>query len=72
VEHARDAAVQARQAHPIKREAPGRLISHWLQPDGRAERLGAMVRLSTHAEAKGLTDDILNEECAAHNRERRG
>ena len=68
-----DAAAQALQADPIKREALGRLISHWLQPDGQAERLlDAMDRLSTHAEAKGLTEDILNEELAAYNRERRG
>jgi hypothetical protein len=68
-----DAAAQALQADPIKREGLGWLISHWLQPDGQAEiLLDAMDRLSAHAEAKGLTEAILDEERATYNRERRG
>ena len=56
----------------IKRQALGRLISHWLQPEGQADRLlDAMDRLSTHAKDRGLTEDILNEELTAYNQERR-
>jgi hypothetical protein len=68
-----DSAARALQADPIKRQALGRLISHWLQPEGQADRLlDAMDRLSTNAEARGLTEDIVNEELAEYNRERRG
>jgi hypothetical protein len=68
-----DEAAHALEADPIKRQALGRLISHWLRPEGQADRLlDAMDRLSTHAEAAGLTEDILNEELAAYDQERRG
>jgi hypothetical protein len=67
-----DAAARALQADPIKRQALGRLISHWLQPEGQADiLLDAMDRLSIHSETGGLTEIILNEELAAYSRERR-
>jgi hypothetical protein len=68
-----DAAAEVLQADPLKRQALGRLISHWLQSGSPvANLLEAMDRLSAHAEAAGLTEDILNEELAAYNQERRG
>lgn len=65
-------AADALRADPVKRAAIGRLVSDWLRPEGRAARLvAAMDRLGDDARAKGLTDEILNEELAAYNQERR-
>lgn len=67
-----EAAAQALRHDPLKRQALGRLISHWLQSDGGGDRLlAAMNRLADEAQAKGLTEDILAAELAAYNAERR-
>lgn len=63
----------ARQLHddPLKRAALGRLISQWFDPEDQVDRLlGAIDRLSAHAEATGLTEALLSAELAAHKRER--
>jgi hypothetical protein len=56
------------------REAVGRLVSRLLQRQ-RQENVdklfAAMERLSAEAAANGLTDEILEEELAAYNAERR-
>ena len=58
---------------PRKREAVGRVVSRLLRPDqGKALVLDAIERLSADARGKGLTDQILEEELAAYNAERRG
>ena len=65
-------AARALQSDPVKREVLGRLLSDWLRPEGQAERLlHAMDRAAAQAEAKGLTEELLNAELAAYNAERR-
>jgi len=65
-----DVAARALQADPARRQALGRLISHWLQSGSQvAALLEAMDRLSAHAAAAGLTESILNDELAAYKRE---
>jgi hypothetical protein len=57
---------------PLKRQALGRVISRWFQPQNSKERLlDAMDRLAADAKARGLTEDIVNEELAAYNAEQR-
>ena len=70
--------VEVRAASELRdartREAIGRLVSRLLQRQRRenVEKLfAAMERLEADAEAKGLTDEILEEELAAYNAERR-
>jgi hypothetical protein len=70
--------VDARAATELRddrtRDAIGRLVSRVLQRQRQenVERLFAAIeRLGADAEAKGLTDDILAEELAAYNAERR-
>jgi hypothetical protein len=66
------AAAELRDART--RDAVGRLVSRVLerQPRHNVDRLFAAIeRLSADAEAKGLTDEILQEELAAHKAERR-
>ena len=70
--------VEARAASELRdartREAIGRLVSRLLdrQRQGNIEQLFAdMERLGADAEANGLTDEILEEELAAYNAERR-
>ncbi len=56
------------------RDAIGRLVSRVLQRQRRehVEKLFAAIeRLGADAEAKGLTDEVLEEELAAYNAERR-
>ena len=66
-----DAAALELQRDPLKRKALGELISDWLRAEGRAERLlAAMNRLAADAQAKGLTEDLLAAELAAHKAER--
>jgi len=67
-----DAEAAAALQDPLKRQALGRLISRWFQPENAKDRLlDAMDRLAVDAEAKGLTEEILNEELAAYNAEHR-
>jgi hypothetical protein len=59
---------------PRTRDAIGRLVSRVLQRQRREhidKLFSAIDQLSTDAEAKGLTDKILEEELAAYNAERR-
>jgi hypothetical protein len=71
--------VEARAADALrdarKREAVGRLISRVLQREREQNvdlLFAAIERLSADAEVKGLTDEILEQELAAYNAERRG
>jgi len=55
-----------------KREAIGRVISRILKPSkDENPLLAAMERLSADAERRGLTQQILDDELAAYNAERR-
>jgi hypothetical protein len=70
--------VEVRAASELRdartREAIGRLVSRLLQRQRQEnlERLfTALERLGADGEAKGLTDEILEEELAAYNAERR-
>lgn len=57
---------------PLKREALGRIVSRWLQnADDAGTLFGAIERLKADAQAKGLTDEIVDAELAAHKAERR-
>lgn len=65
--------VAAALADERKRRAIGRLVSRLLRPAGGFDPLvDAMERMSADARARGLTDEILAEELAAYNAERRG
>jgi hypothetical protein len=65
-----EAAAVLRDAR--KRQAVGRVVSRLLRPDqGKALVLDVMERLSADARAKGLTDQMLEEELTAYNAERR-
>jgi hypothetical protein len=66
------AATELRDART--REAIGRLVSRVLQRQRqeKLERLfSALERLGADADARGLTDEILEKELAAYNAERR-
>lgn len=57
---------------PLKREALGRLVSRWLQDAGDPEALFAAIeRLKADAQARGLTDQIVDDELQAYNAEQR-
>jgi hypothetical protein len=65
-----DAAAVLRD--PMKRAALGRLVSHWVHDARDPEALfTAIERLKADAHARGLTDQIVDEELAAYNAERR-
>ncbi|HEY3845797.1 MAG TPA: hypothetical protein VGL95_01640 [Acetobacteraceae bacterium] len=54
-----------------KRQAIGRIVSRLLQPQpGDDPLLEAMRRLNADATAKGLTQELLGAELAAHKAER--
>jgi hypothetical protein len=54
-----------------KREAVGRIVSRILRPHPDHDLLvEAMGRLGADAHAKGLTDEAINAELAAHKAER--
>ena len=54
-----------------KREAVGRIVSLMLRREaGQDLLLDAMERLAANAKARGLTDEILEAELAAHKAER--
>ena len=54
------------------REAVGRVVSRMLRPSDAADPLlAAMDWLGAEAARRGLTQDILDEELAAYNSERR-
>lgn len=54
------------------REMVGRLVSRMLRADGAGRLMDAIARLKADAHARGLTDEIVDEELAAYNAERRG
>jgi hypothetical protein len=67
-----EAEVAAALQDPLKRQALGRVISRWFQPQNAKDRLlDAMERLAADAAGRGLTEDILNDELAAYNAEHR-
>lgn len=49
----------------------GRLVSRMLQPASRERLVEVMDAISAEAGRRGLTDEILEAELAAHNAERR-
>ena len=66
-----DTTVAGALADPGKREAIGRLLSQILQPQpGHDPLLAAAQRLSAAAKDRGLTEEALEAELAAHKRER--
>jgi len=65
-------AVAAALDSPQKREAVGRAVSRMVRRGGEAHPLiAAMERLSAEAARRGLTDDIVDQELAAHKAEQR-
>ena len=66
-----EAEAAAALADSRKRQAIGRIVSRLLQPQpGDDPLLEGMQRLSADSAAKGLTQDILDAELAAHKVER--
>jgi hypothetical protein len=64
--------IAAALADPAMRARLERLVRRTLRPAGGVERLfEAMDALSDEARRRGLTDEILEEELAAYNAERR-
>ncbi len=64
--------IAAALTDPATRARLERLVRRTLRPAGGVERLfAAMDALSTEARRRGLTDEILEAELAAHNAERR-
>lgn len=57
---------------PALRAMAGRLISRMVQPADVQGLFDTMDALSAEAARRGLTDEILEEELAAYNAERRG
>src|SRR5215210_6207447 len=56
---------------PDTRARIGRLVSRVLQPAPVERLIAAMDALAAEAERRGLTEEILEEELAAYNAERR-
>ena len=56
---------------PATRARIGRLVSRALRPTSVEHLIAAMDALAAEAERRGLTDEILEEELAAYNAERR-
>jgi hypothetical protein len=55
-----------------QREAVGRMLSRMLDPDSGVDHLMAAIeRLKADAQARGLTDELVDEELDAYNAERR-
>lgn len=64
--------IAAALADPAARARLERLVRRSFRPAGGIERLfAAMDALSDEARRRGLTDEILEEELAAYNAERR-
>lgn len=64
--------VAAKLRDPQQREAVGRMLSRMLEPEAGIERLiAAIERLKADAQARGLTDALVDEELDAYNAERR-
>jgi hypothetical protein len=56
---------------PATRARIGRLVSRALRPTSVERLFDVMDAISDEAHRRGLTDEILGEELAAHNAERR-
>jgi hypothetical protein len=66
-----EAEVAAALTDARKREAVGRIVSRMLRREGGQDLLlEAIDRLGASARAKGLTDEMLEAELAAHKAER--
>lgn len=66
-----DAAVASALQNSAKRALAGRLVSRMLQP-ASIERLFEVIdALKAEAHQRGLTDNIVDQELAAYNAERR-
>ncbi|MEO9189016.1 MAG: hypothetical protein ABI224_03285 [Acetobacteraceae bacterium] len=64
--------IAAALSDPEKREAAGRLLSRVLRPKPDMDPLiQAIAKLKAHAHAASLADEIIDEELAAYNAERR-
>ncbi|MEO8713597.1 MAG: hypothetical protein ABI369_01145 [Acetobacteraceae bacterium] len=67
-----EADIAAALSDPEKREAAGRLLTRILRPKPDLDPLvQAIAKLKAQAHAAGLTDEIIDEELAAYNAERR-
>lgn len=65
--------VAAKLRDPQRRAAVGRMLSRMLEPDAGVNRLMAAIdRLKADAQARGLTDALVDEELDAYNAARRG
>lgn len=64
-------SVAAALDDPATRARIGRLVSRVLQLTAVESLIAAMHALAAEAERRGLTDEILEEELAAYNAERR-
>jgi len=68
-----EAGAAAALADAGTREMVGRIVSRMLRRPASTERLvDAIARLKADAHARGLTDEIVDEELADYNAERRG
>lgn len=63
--------IAAALADPATRARAGRLVSRMLRPASVDRLFEVMDAISAEAERRGLTDEILEEELAAYNAERR-
>lgn len=64
--------IAATLSDPSKREEVGRLLGRILRPKPETDPLiRALAELKEQAQAAGLTDEIIDEELAAYNAERR-
>jgi hypothetical protein len=63
--------VAAALEDPATRARIGRLVSRVLQPAPIEHLIAATDTLAAEAERRGLTDEILQQELAAYNAERR-
>jgi hypothetical protein len=66
-----DPAAAAALDDPTTRARIGRLVSRALRPASVERLFEVMDAISDEARRRGLTDEILEEELAAHNAERR-
>jgi hypothetical protein len=63
--------VAAALQDPDTRARIGRLVSHTLRRENVEHLIATVDALAAEAERRGLTDEILQEELAAYNAERR-
>ena len=66
-----EAAAAAALDDPATRARIGRLVSRALRPASVERLFAVMDAISDEARSRGLTDEILEEELAAHNAEHR-